>query len=165
VNSIKNKKSLILLGTFGILTTILLLPTTLGFTGTVVPCEIVNTYGYQTGLLEDIQTEDDDYVQWKGAQYSWFIFLISTKVYFPEKSSVGTNNEVEMELKLIGGGSVTIQIFYTDGTYDSHSQGAGGWRTVIYDLDNYKIVDYVKYYNLEWWYAGILQVDYVEVNY
>ncbi len=163
--NIKNKRSLILLTAFGILAMLMIFPTTLAFSGTVRPNEIRNQYGTQTGTLSDIQYEDNDLVQWTGVQIVWFQFRITTNIYFPYKTDVGTNNEVEIEFSLRGGAPLWISIYYTDGTHDAYSQNPGSMRTVIYDLDNYKIVDYVRLYNHEWWYAGVLKVDYLIVNY
>ncbi len=60
---------------------------------------------------------------------------------------------------------VDILIKYTDATYDIRTETSTNWKTVIYDLDDYKVVDFVQFFNHEWWYAGYLAVDYMEVNY
>jgi hypothetical protein len=162
---IKNKRTLILFSTFGLLALIAISPSILAFSGTVVPNSIVNTYGAQGGTLPDIQYEDDDYVYWIGVPVGWNQYKILTKIYFPEKSDVGTGNELEMEFQFSGGSVMQVKIRYKDSTYDIYTESSTSWKTVVYDLDNYKIVDYVQLYNYEWWVFGIIAVDYMEVNY
>jgi hypothetical protein len=165
VNSIKNKRSLILISTFGILAIMLILPSIRAFSGTVRPELITNTHGHQYGTLPDIQYEDQDYVRWLGANYAPFQFRIDTKIDFPPKSDVGGGNEVEIKLWFSGGAPVYIYVYYTDSSRDTHSQYSGGWRTVSWDLDDNKVVDYVRLWNHEWWYSGDVRVDYVIVIY
>lgn len=165
MKKIKYKKSLILIATFGLVAIISIFPSALAWSVTVVPDDIINTYGKQTGTLEDIQTEDDDYVQWVGVRVALVQYKILTRIYFPVPSSVGANNKLEWEFQFSGGNVLDVKIYYTDGTYDRYLEGSTGWKTVIYDLDAYKIVDYVKLFNHEWWNAGWFRIDYMEVNY
>jgi hypothetical protein len=165
MKQIKKKRSMLLLSIIGILAVIAMSPSVLGFTGTVVPNNIVNTYAIQSGTLEDIKYEDNDYVQWIGLTTSWFIFQILTRVYYPLKTDVGSGNELEMEFYFSGGAVCDVKIVYTDLSYDTYYESSTNWKTVIYDLDDNKIVYYVQFWNYEWWQGGILQVDYMEVNY
>lgn len=165
VQKIKHKSSIILLATIGILVLITFVPSTFAYSGTVVPENIINTYGSQSGTLDDIKYEDNDYVQWTGVSVFWLQYKIKTRIYFEEKSDVGTGNELEIEFAFNGGNVIDIVIKYTDTSYDIHVESSASWKTVIYDLDNYKIVDYVQFYNHEYWNPGILKVDYIEVNY
>jgi len=160
----KNKRSLILFGAFGILAMILFLPTTLGYTGLAIPECIYTTYGTQIGDIEDIQDNDGDVVVWVG-QLRWPQFWILAKVYIEKKTDVGTGNTIAIEFKFGGGNTITIDVFYVDGTKDRHIQPPGSWRTVIWALDNNKVVDYVKFVNIEYNAPGILQVDYILVHY
>jgi hypothetical protein len=165
VEKIKQKRSLLLLSTFGLVALIAILPSTLAFSGTVLPREINNTYGTQTGTLYDIKYEDDVVVKWTGVTDGYPIHKIKTKVYFVTKLDVGDGNELEMEFSFTGGNVLDVKIVYTDDTYDLYNEYRTSTKTVIYDLEDNKIVDYVQFYNLEWWHGGVLKVDYMEVNY
>lgn len=142
-----------------------ILPSTLAFTGTVVPNSIVNTYGSQSGTLEDIQTENDVLVTWTGVETWWKQFKILTKVYFPHTRFVGTDNELEIEFSFSGGAALDIKISYWDGSYDMYYECNTVMKTIIYDLDDYCSVHYVQFFNHEFWDPGVLRVDYIEANY
>ncbi len=151
---------------------VMISPTTLGlpYSGTVKPNEIVVACGCQEGNLGNIKTDGDGIVKWTGVIRVWYTFKyeLSVKVYFPDPGEVGNNNELEMEIHPYNGGNAfNIYIFYTDSTHDHHAQYSGAWRTLIYDLDPGKVVDYVKFYNWETSFStpGILEMDYIWVVY
>ncbi len=162
---IKQKRSLLLLSTFGLVVLIAILPSTLAFTGTVVPNSIVNTYAHQSGTLSDLQYEDDDLVTWTGAETWPLQFKILTKVYFPHTRMVGTGNELEIEFSFSGGARLDIKISYWDGSYDIYYECSTPMKTIIYDLVDYCSVHYVQFFNHEFWSPGVLRVDYIEANY
>lgn len=165
-DKIIQKRSKILLGTIGILVLIMFLPSALGYSGTVVPRRIVNTYGDQEGELEDIQSDDDDFVEWEGVDAGWFQWKILTKIYFTVVTNVGDDNEIRIKFAFNGGNVIDILVKYTDSSYDIHVEISASWKTVIYDLVDDKIVDYVQFFNHEigWW-PGVLKVDYMAVTY
>lgn len=164
MEKIKQKRSLLLLSTFGLVVLIAILPSTLAFSGTVLPREIRNTYGSQTGTLNDIKYDDDYCVTWTGV-LTWPLYTIQTKIYFERKSYVGTGNELEMKFSFTGGNVLDVKIVYYDGSSNTYHEFNTAMKTVIYDLDDNLAVHYVQFYNLEWWTGGVLEVNYMEVNY
>ena len=64
-----------------------------------------------------------------------------------------------------GVNDVQIRIYYTDGEYDVYYESNRVYKTVIYELEDNEIVDFVWFWNIEMWNAGNLYVDYVGVNY
>jgi len=164
VENIKQKRSLLFLSIFGLVALIAILPSTLAYSGLALPRSIVNTYGLQTGELNDIKYDDEYEVTWTGV-LTWPLYTINTKVYFETKSDVGDDNNLEMEFSFTGGNRFDIKIVYTDATYDIHYEYETSGKTVIFDLDDNQIVDYVQFFSLEWWTGGVLEVNYMEVNY
>lgn len=60
-----------------------------------------------------------------------------------------------------------VSIKYTDGSVDVFYEGStgGSWKISIYELDDFKVVSYVNFYNNEWWNAGTFHIDYCAVHY
>ena len=149
----------------GILVLIAFLPSSRAFSGRVVPKSMIGVMGYTDGTLNDIRYEDNNVVTFTGAWYWWQEFKIMQSIYFPIKTDVGGGNELEMEFSFSGGGVLQVLIRYLDYTYDIYYESNTGMKTVIYDLDDNKAVHYVRLFNHEWWFPGIVKVDYMEVNY
>lgn len=166
MRKIKQKRTLILFSIFGLLALIAITPSILGYSGTVVPDEIIITHGSQEGSRSYLYTKNDGYtVTWTSAYLGWFQHKIDLKVCFPIKSDVGTGNTVEIRFEFTGGNVLDVKIVYTDGTYDLDSENSASFKTIIYELVNYKIVDYVEFFNHEFWADSVLEVDYLVVNY
>jgi len=161
---VKNKK-IIIASLLVFISIIAFSPIVHGFRGTVVADEIVVTRGAQSGRLTDIQSFDDKKnITWAGV-YVLPVFEILVNVYFPQKYSVGTGNTLKLRFKFTGGNDLQVRVYYRDGTYDVHYETGTPWDTKYYDLADYKVVDFVWFWNVEWWGAGVLKVDYIGVNY
>jgi hypothetical protein len=160
-----NKKSFYLVTVLGLIGLFAIFPASLAFSGTVLPNEIIITSGSQSGHLSDLYEVDGDYVKWTASSPVLFQWLLQVKVYFPEKSDVGTGNTLTVKFKFEGGSILYVVIYYTDDSHDSHNELSTSWKTVVYDLDPYKIVDCVGFANHEWWLPGKLSVDYMAVDY
>jgi hypothetical protein len=162
----KNKKTLYLATALGLIGLMVIFPASLAFSGTVLPDEIVVIDGSQKeGRLSDLYEVDGDYVWWQATSPALFQWLLRVKIYFPEKSDVGEGNTLTVKFQFEGGSILYVVIYYTDDTYDTHNELSTSWKTVIYDLDPYKIVDCVGFANHEWWLPGNLYVDYLVVDY
>ncbi|MHA1671812.1 MAG: hypothetical protein ACTSV5_14740 [Promethearchaeota archaeon] len=89
------------------------------------------------------------------------------QLFFPAKTDVGGDNSLEWTFKYSGSNNVILEVTYTDETTDEHIEYSTGssYETVIYELDDNKIVDYVYLWNYQWWAGGHLWVDYMAVDY
>lgn len=164
MKNIRQKRSLLFLGLFGLVALIAISPSTLAFSGTALVDNIINTHATQTGDEDDIKYDDDDEVTWEGVMV-WPFYLILTRVYFQIKSDVGDDNQLEIEFSFTGGNRFDIWIFYTDASHEVHYEYETSSKTVIFNLIEDKVVNYVKFYSLEWFTGGELVVNYMEVNY
>ncbi len=87
-------------------------------------------------------------------------------MFYYEKTDVGGGNTLELYFKYIQGGTyLTVTIYYRDETSDDYQESITNWKTVIYNLDNNKVVWYVQFYSHTWWQRAYLYVDYMVVHY
>lgn len=81
---------------------IAILPSTLAYTGTVVPDEIIIDHGSQSGSLNDLKAVGGGYVTWTAAYMGFFQHALQVNILFPEKSDVGTGNTLEIKFAFTG---------------------------------------------------------------
>ncbi|MFW9784478.1 MAG: hypothetical protein ACFFFB_19515 [Candidatus Heimdallarchaeota archaeon] len=143
-----------------------ILPSVLGYIGVVFP----NDFSTYEGTLEDGDEEsftsiDEDIIYWTGEQ-SGIIYIISVATFFEQKSNVGGDNFVICNLKLAGGGDVDIAIYYYGGGVDYFEEDASGsYHTRYWEIDDNKCVSQITFYNLEYWVAGVLYINYLGAHY
>lgn len=164
-----SKNRLILLSAVAFLTVLTILPSTLAFSGTAYVEEIQTIEGQHiSGRVSDLRTKNGVEVYLKGSMLYWWApwqYFLTARLFFEMKSSVGSGNTLEIYFRFYGYRVIDFLVVYSDGSSDLHYEYKTSGKTVIFPLDNYKVVDYLQFYSHEYWHAGRLYIDYAVVHY
>lgn len=147
-------------------------PSILAYSGTALPVtHHLDEGDKQWGNTYSLKYGYDPYDMYiKGAARDFpeiYIYEFNLRVMFDaDITNVGDENIFVMRFKYFGGVSMSIYVYYTDNTYTFYSESQQStYLTKAYDIEDNKIVSYIKFYSLELWNPGRLYLDLVRVNY
>lgn len=129
-----------------------------------------------SGNIDDLQNFYDDAVHWKGNLYylgNWLLgwaWIVEPALYYDDPGYTYQYVFLTVRFKYSGNYDLRIFVWYDDGTHDEFLESSTGGSYVMkfYNLDSYKTVSCISFYNaVHYWFGGQqhVYIDCAEVGY